>query len=67
MLLPIKVGVNVHRLRTEQGLTQEDLASRSRLCFSTVGSIERGQRNCSLNTLCKIAAVLGVSVGELLK
>ncbi|MEI4827982.1 helix-turn-helix transcriptional regulator [Bacillus sp. FJAT-53711] len=60
------VGGNVRLLRKKQGLTQEELAERTGLQESYIGSIERGERNISLLSLEKVAIGLGVSPKTLL-
>lgn len=57
---------NVRLRRQELGLSQEKLAVQSGLHRTYVGSVERCERNVTLSTLEAFAAVLGVSVPELL-
>ncbi len=59
------LGQKVQQLRKQKGLTQEQLADKIRVSSTYIGFIEQGQRNPSLNTLDKIARVLGVKVQEL--
>jgi transcriptional regulator with XRE-family HTH domain len=54
------VGANVARLRREQGLTQEELATRSGFSQQYLSSLERGQRNPTIITLYELAQTLGV-------
>jgi transcriptional regulator with XRE-family HTH domain len=58
-------GKRVRELRTQAGLSQEQLGDRSGLHRTYVGGIERGERNPSLFIIKKIADALGVSLGEL--
>jgi transcriptional regulator with XRE-family HTH domain len=58
---------NVRRLRAELGLSQESLADRAGLHRTYVGSIERCERNVSIDNIAKLAAALKVSPSELLK
>lgn len=60
-------GLQVKRHRKEKGISQEDLASLSGLHRTYIGSIERGERNVSLNNVEKIAISLEVPVTELIK
>lgn len=60
-------GKNVRRVRTEAGLSQEELADRAELHRTYISSIERGQRNVSIENIFAIAAALGVSPTELVK
>jgi transcriptional regulator with XRE-family HTH domain len=60
-------GQNVRRIRNEAGLSQEELADRADLHRTYISSIERGQRNVSLENIFAIAAALGVSPADLVK
>src|SRR4051812_42499078 len=60
-------GRRVRRLREERGGSQEAFAHRVRIDRSYYGSIERGERNVSLENICLIAAGLGVPPAELLR
>ena len=54
-------------LRTEQGLTQEELAAACGTTFSTISRLERGaQGEPTLGTVQKIADALGVEPTALL-
>jgi transcriptional regulator with XRE-family HTH domain len=59
------LGEAVRRLRTEAGLSQEQLAEKASTDLTQVGGIERGVRNPSYTTLVRLAAALETSVGEL--
>jgi transcriptional regulator with XRE-family HTH domain len=61
------LGGNVRRLRTERGLTQEQLAFEAQLDLTYVGGIERGRRNPSLMVMARLAAALGVHPATLLQ
>ncbi len=49
----------VFRLRTEAGLTQKELAEQMGTTQSAIARMERGGTRPSLNTLAKLAAVVG--------
>lgn len=57
---------NVRQLRQRQGISQEELAARSGLHRTYVGSVERGERNVTLSSLESLAAALGVSARDLI-
>lgn len=56
----------VRALRLEKGWTQEELARRTDLHRTYIGSIERCERNVSLLNVERIAAALKVDVKDLL-
>lgn len=57
---------NVRQLRHERGLSQEELADRAGLHRTYVGSIERGERNLTVDNIQKIARGLDVDAAQLL-
>jgi transcriptional regulator with XRE-family HTH domain len=59
-------GQNVRRIRTEVGLSQEELAYRAKLHRTYISSIERGERNISIENIFAIAKALKVPAGDLL-
>ena len=61
------VGTNVRRLRLVRGLTQEEVAFRSRIDLTYLGGIERGTRNPSLLVMTRVARALSADPVELLK
>ena len=61
------LGFNLRRLRTSVGISQEELAERAGLHRTYVSSIERGQRNVSLENIFRIADALDTTPAELLK
>lgn len=58
---------NVRRFRSETGLSQEELAARAGLHRTYVSSIERAERNVSLENIFVLAEALGVEPSDLLK
>ena len=62
------ISQNIKRIRTKQGLTQDDLAKKADIKYSTLTKIEGGVvTKPSVQTIQKIAKSLGVSIEELLK
>jgi transcriptional regulator with XRE-family HTH domain len=61
-----RFGLRVRDLRKERGWSQEKLADKSDLDRSYVGGVERGERNISLDNICRIARALGVSPATLM-
>lgn len=59
-------GENVRKRRRKLGLSQEELADRAELHRTYVGSIERGERNVSLENIVRLAAALEVKPAALL-
>lgn len=59
-------GERVRALRHEQEFSQEVLADRAGLHRTYVGSVERGERNVSLDNIYALAEALGVPAAELL-
>jgi transcriptional regulator with XRE-family HTH domain len=60
------LGDAVRQVRAEQGVSQEELASRSGLHRTYVGDVERGERNLSYESLVKLAHAVGVSGSDVL-
>lgn len=64
---PLKLlGDEVRRRRISRGLSQEDLASLSNLHRTYIGSVERGERNISLQNIVSIAIALKCKPSHLL-
>jgi transcriptional regulator with XRE-family HTH domain len=61
----LTLAINMKRLRIAKGLSQERLAALARLHPNYVGSVERRERNISIDNLEKIAMALGVSLPAL--
>lgn len=59
------VGKRVRALRKERGLTQEGLGWRAELHYTYIGAVERGEKNCSIETLDKISKALSISIYDL--
>lgn len=59
------VGWNLRRLRVTQEMTIESLADEAGLDPSFVARVERGVVNSSVDTLDKLARVLGAGLADL--
>lgn len=59
------MGQRLRALREARGLSQENFALEAGIARSYYGAIERGLRNVAALNLIRIAAALGVEVGEL--
>lgn len=58
-------GERVRELRIAQGFSQESFPEAADLHRTYIGSVERGERNVSLNNIVRLARALGVDVAEL--
>ena len=61
-----RLARHLRALRAARGLSQEALADLAALHRTYVGSIERCERNVSLDNIERLAAALGVDIGALL-
>jgi len=61
-----RLAANIRHLRSEQKLSQEGLADLVGLHRTYVGSVERSERNVSLDNVEKLATTLGVDITEIL-
>ena len=61
-----RLARHLRALRAERGLSQEALADIAALHRTYVGSVERKERNVSLDNIERLAIALGVDVAELL-
>lgn len=59
------VGSNVRRLRRALGLSQEGLAEAAGLHWTYVGSVERAERNVSVDNISRLAFALDVDIRAL--
>lgn len=57
---------NLRKVRNAQGISQEELADIADLHRTYVSSVERCQRNITVDNMEKLAAALGVDIRELL-
>jgi len=62
------IGENIKRLRIKQGLSQDDLARKAELKYSTLAKIEGDfVKKPGVQLMAKIAKALGVAIEDLLK
>lgn len=61
------LAVNLRALRAERGLSQESLADLAGLHRTFVGSVERCERNISLDNIERLAKALGVEIETLVR
>lgn len=60
-----KLGNRIRALRTKCGISQEELAFRTGLHRTYIGSAERGERNVSVINIVAIAKALNVPISKL--
>ena len=61
------LALNLRSLRAERAISQEKLADLAGLHRTYVGSIERSERNVSIDNVAKLSKALAVSPSDLLK
>jgi len=59
-------GRRVRELRAQRKISQEELADNAGIHRTYIGSVERGERNISLENIVRIARALRVPARELL-
>jgi transcriptional regulator with XRE-family HTH domain len=62
-----RAAVNIRRLRTTKGLSQEQLAEAAQFHRTYVSQLERSVTNISIDGLERLAQALGVDILELLQ
>jgi transcriptional regulator with XRE-family HTH domain len=60
-------GRRLRQIRELRGWSQERLAAEVGLDRSYVGGVERGERNISLENICKLAKALATKPAELME
>ena len=60
-------GRKVQTIRTERGMTQEQLAELASLSSHYIGNLEQGIKKPSLSTIMRLCAALGTTADDLLE
>lgn len=60
-----RVANRIEELRTQSGLSRQELAEQVGVHYQTIGYIERGEYSPSLVLALRIASVLGAKVEEI--
>ena len=61
-----KIGLNIKSIRVKKELKQVELADFAQLTRGSIGKMERGQQNFTIETLFSIASVLEIEPKSLL-
>jgi transcriptional regulator with XRE-family HTH domain len=67
MAAKIIFATRLREIRTSKGISQEKLAELSGLHRTYVSSVERFERNITIDNMERLASALGVDLRELLK
>lgn len=62
-----KLGMNIREVRLLVGISQEKLADMAGLHRTYIGSVERGERNVSIENIVAIAKALSVNPTRLIE
>ena len=65
--IDIQFGARIAELRKRLNISQEELAERCGVHRTYIGSIERGEKSPTLNTIEKFAKGLGIEIIEFFK
>ena len=60
------LSLNIKAFRMKEGLSQDEFAARCGLHRTYIGSVERQERNVTLETLNQLSASMGLSAADLL-
>lgn len=58
------LGLELHRIREERGLSVEELAEKSGMSVTTIRAVERGTQEARGETVANLAKALGLSFDE---
>lgn len=65
--LQIRFGERLRQVRLAANMTQAQLAERSGLNEKYVGRVEQGRKNLRLDTMVRLAMVVGLKVSDMLR
>lgn len=60
-----QIGERLRSLRLNAGLTQERLAERADLHTTYIGQLERGEKNATIESICKLAKALQIAPAQI--
>ena len=60
-------GENLRQHRQALGISQEDLAEKAGLHRTYIGSVERGERNVSIDNMERLASAVEATIQQLLQ
>jgi transcriptional regulator with XRE-family HTH domain len=60
------VGVNIKKIREEKGLMQKEVAKAAGMHPANYNKVEKGEREPSIDSLDKIARLLGLTVDQII-
>lgn len=63
----LRFAENLRTTRKAQGISQEKLAELAELHRTYIGSVERGERNITIDNMERLARALGVTIQALLR
>ena len=66
MFKVLKFASRLRDLRTQEGMTQRDLAGKAGLSVAAVCKFETGQMTPTASSICKLCEVFGVSADYLI-
>lgn len=65
--IDLRIRKRLRELRTQRGMTLEEVATRSAIDVSTLSRLESGKRRLAIDHLPRLAAALSVTTDELLR
>lgn len=65
MNIKLKFGIRIKELRKSKGLSQERLANMAEIDRTYLPTIEKGERNVSIEVIEKLAKALDVKIKDL--